>query len=166
LIEIFRGLSSGHKAVLKIITELTAHVSGTEPSLVLIDEPETHLHPPLLAALLKSVRACLETFDGYAVITTHSPVVLQELPARYVQVLRRSAEQNRVVAPSIETFAENIGVITQEIFNLGDGSTDWHATLRDLARRHSLEEIEELFGEKLGFTARSYVLSIRDEMEE
>ena len=166
LAELFRGLSSGHKVVLKIVTELTAHISGSEPTLVLIDEPETHLHPPLLAAFLKSVRDCLEAFDGYAIIATHSPVVLQETPAKYVHVLRRLADQNRVASPSVETFAENIGVITQEVFNLGDGSTDWHETLRALARRNTLEEIEEAFGRKLGFAARSYVLSIRDEMEE
>lgn len=164
--ELFRDLSSGHKVVLKIVTELTAHISGAEPTLVLIDEPETHLHPPLLAAFLKSVRACLDAFDGYAIIATHSPVVLQETPAKYVHVLRRAADHTRVVAPSIETFAESIGVITQEVFNLSDGSTDWHETLRTLARRHTLEEIEEAFGRKLGFAARSYVLSIRDEFEE
>lgn len=164
--ELFRGLSSGHKVVLKIITELTAHISGSKPTLVLIDEPETHLHPPLLAAFLKSVRACLEAFDGYAVIATHSPVVLQETPAKYVQVLRRIADQNRVVALSMETFAESIGVITQEVFNLGDGSTDWHETLSALARRKTLEEIEEAFDRRLGFAARSYILSIRDEIEE
>lgn len=164
--ELFRDLSSGHKVVLKIVTELTAHISGSEPTLVLIDEPETHLHPPLLAAFLKSVRACIEAFDGYAIIATHSPVVLQETPARYVQVLRRAADQNRVVAASIETFAENIGIITQEVFNLGDGSADWHETLKVLARRYTLEEIEKMFDRKMGFAARSYVLSVRDEIGE
>ncbi len=161
--DLFRELSSGHKVVLKIVTELTAHIAGSEPTLVLIDEPETHLHPPLLAAFLKSVRACLERFDGYAVIATHSPVVLQETPARYVHVLRRAADHSRVVGASIETFAESIGLITQEVFNLGDGTTDWHDTLRSLARRHDLEEIEQLFGRPLGFAARSYLLSVRDE---
>lgn len=164
--ELFRGLSSGHKVVLKIVTELTAHISGSEPTLVLIDEPETHLHPPLLAAFLKSVRACLEAFNGYAVIATHSPVVLQETPAKYVRVLRRAASQSHVEALSMETFAESIGVITQEVFNLGDGTTDWHETLRALASRKTLEKIEEAFGYRLGFAARSYILSIRDEIEE
>jgi hypothetical protein len=164
--ELFRGLSSGHKVVLKIVTELSAHISGTEPTLVLIDEPETHLHPPLLAAFLKSVRACLERFDGYAVIATHSPVVLQETPTRFVHVLRRMADQSQVVPVSIETFGESIGVITQEVFNLGDGSTDWHETLKALAHQRELNGIEEMFGRSLGFAARSYVLSIRDEADE
>lgn len=166
IVELFRGLSSGHKAVLKIVTELTAHIAGTEPSLVLIDEPETHLHPPLLAAFLKSLRACLERFDGYAVIATHSPVVLQETPGRFVHVLRRMANQSKVLPVSIETFGESIGLITQEVFNLGDGSPDWHGSLRSLARRRGLDEIEQMFGKPLGFAARSYVLSIREEADE
>lgn len=151
--------------VLKMLAELTAHISGNEPTLVLIDEPETHLHPPLLAALLRSVRACLEIFDGYAVIATHSPVVLQETPAKFVQVLRRVGQRNAVLPPSVETFAESIGVITQEIFNLGDGTADWHETLRPMAVKLTLEQIEKSFGRKLGFNARSYVVSIQDEIE-
>lgn len=165
LAHLFRGLSSGHKLVLKMLAELTAHISGNEPTLVLIDEPETHLHPPLLAALLRSVRACLEIFDGYAVIATHSPVVLQETPAKFVQVLRRVGQRNAVLPPSVETFAESIGVITQEIFNLGDGTADWHETLRPMAVKLTLEQIEKSFGRKLGFNARSYVVSIQDEIE-
>jgi predicted ATPase len=164
--ELFRSLSSGHKVVLKIVTELTAHVDENQPTLVLIDEPETHLHPPLLAALLKGVRACLERFDGYAVIATHSPVVLQETPSRYVHVLRRIGDQSKVVNASIETFGENIGVITQDVFNLDDGSTDWHDTLRSLARRRGLNEIEAMFERRLGFAPRSYVISVHDEAEE
>lgn len=166
IMEMFRGLSSGHKVVLKIVTELTAHVDDTQPTLVLIDEPETHLHPPLLAALLKSVRACLDRFDGYAVIATHSPVVLQETPSRYVHMLRRRGNQSQVVTPSIETFGENIGVITQDVFNLDDGSTDWHDTLRSLALKRNLDEIEEMFDRRLGFASRSYVISVHDEAKE
>jgi hypothetical protein len=165
LVELFRSLSSGHKVVLKIVTEVTAYIGGNEPSLVLIDEPETHLHPPLLAALLKSVRACLDNFDGYAVVATHSPVVLQETPSRYVHVLKRIGDQTQATSPSIETFGESIGVITQEVFNLDDGSTDWHDTLRTMAAQQSLEEVEELFDRRLGFAARSYVISVQGDDE-
>lgn len=164
--EAFRGLSSGHKAVMKIVTDLTAHIDGTEPTLVLIDEPETHLHPPLLAALLKSIRICLERFDGYGIIATHSPVVLQETPSLFVHVIRRIADQSHIVQAEIETFGESIGVITQEVFNLDDGSTDWHGTLRKLASQSGLAQIEEMFERPLGFAARSEVLSLRAEDDE
>lgn len=162
--DLFRGLSSGHKVVIKMLVELTSHLSDKEPMLVLIDEPETHLHPPLLAAFLRSVRACLERYDGYAIIATHSPVVLQETPGRFVKILRRAVEDSVVVGPTIETFGESIGLITQEVFNLDDGATDWHETLRALSEKHGLAEIEKMLGRPLGFAARSYVLSIRDEI--
>jgi hypothetical protein len=57
-------------------------------------------------------------------------------------------------------------VITQDVFNLDDGSTDWHETLMSLARRLSLTEIEEMFNRRLGFAARSYVASVSDEGDE
>ena len=161
--ETFKMLSSGHKAVLKIIVDITANIDGAEPSLILMDEPETHLHPPLLAAFLKSFRVCLDEFNGYAVIATHSPVVLQETPSRFVHVLRRVYDENGVTQTSVETFAENIGVITQDIFHLEDGSTDWHSTLLRLARDNSLVEIEKMFGRRLGFAARSYLHSFNAE---
>ncbi|MGP1716452.1 MAG: AAA family ATPase [Methylophilus sp.] len=164
--KVFGSLSSGHKVALKIVTELTAHIAGFTPTLVLIDEPETHLHPPLLAAFLRSVRNCLDAFDAYAIIATHSPVVLQETPAKCVRVLRRTGNENFVSTPLNETFAESIGVITKETFNLGEQATDWHETLKPLAKKYSLEEIEEFFERKLGFAARSYIISVQDEMQE
>ncbi|HBO6759008.1 MULTISPECIES: AAA family ATPase [Pseudomonas] len=163
LLDLYHGLSSGHKIVTKMMTELTAHLDDAHPTLVLIDEPETHLHPPLLATVLKSIRICLDHFDGYAIISTHSPVVLQETPSKYVLVLKRIGELSKVVAPSIETFGENISVITEEVFNLDDGSTDWHDTLQSLARSHNVEEIEDMFGRRLGFGARSYMVNIVEE---
>ena len=52
--KLFLTYSTGHKIALLIVTGLLANM---EPySLVLVDEPETHLHPPLLAALMHALR--------------------------------------------------------------------------------------------------------------
>lgn len=76
--KLFRRLSSGHKIVLLTITKLVESVE--ERTLVLMDEPEAHLHPPLLAALIRAVSDLLINRNGVAFIATHSPVVLQEVP--------------------------------------------------------------------------------------
>jgi predicted ATPase len=57
-LQFFKYLSTGHKIVVNVITQMAAHLQ--KKSLVLFDEPESHLHPPLLAALLKSLRLILE----------------------------------------------------------------------------------------------------------
>ena len=73
--QIFGELSSGHKIVLLIPTRLMETVD--EATLVLIDEPESHLHPPLLSAFVSALSELLEDRNGVAIIATHSPVVVQ-----------------------------------------------------------------------------------------
>lgn len=68
-------------------------------------------------------------------------------------------KKSQVVRASIATFGENIGVIMQDVFDLDDGSTDWHATVQQLAYEFSLDEIEDMFERRLGFGPRSYTVS-------
>lgn len=123
-------------------------------------EPETHLHPPLVASFLKALKICLESLNGCAIITTHSPVVLQETPSEFVNVLVNDDLSSKLVRPDIETFAENVSIITQEVFGLDDGYTDWHDTLKQIIDQNpSVNVNEKFFNNKLGFTARSYIAS-------
>jgi predicted ATPase len=68
-------MSSGHAIVFLTISRLVATVD--EKTLVLLDEPESHLHPPLLSALIRSLADLLHDRNGLAIVATHSPVVLQ-----------------------------------------------------------------------------------------
>ena len=153
----FRHASAGHKIVLNILVQLAAHLENH--SLVLVDEPETHLHPPLMAALLRGLRGLLDEHDSFCVMATHSPVVLQETPRRFVRVLRRGGMATEVVRLYNETFAENLGLITREVFNLNSSSTDYHDVLDRLYQDRSLSEIEALFDGRLSSQGRTYLLS-------
>jgi predicted ATP-dependent endonuclease of OLD family len=55
--DFFKKLSSGHAIVLLTITKLVELVD--ERTLVLLDEPEGHLHPPLLSAFIRSLSELL-----------------------------------------------------------------------------------------------------------
>ena len=152
----FKLLSSGHKLSVNIIVQLVAALQ--QGSLVLIDEPEAHLHPPLLAALMKGIGIALEAHGSFAVIATHSPVVLQEIAGCYAHVLRRHGSRNSVEEPEIETFGENIGLLTREVFNLDNSKSDYVGVLQELASEFSLEEIESLFDQGLSSQARALVM--------
>ena len=152
----FNSLSSGHKISFNVIVQLVAALQ--QRSLVLIDEPESHLHPPLLAALMKGITNALESHRSYAVIATHSPVVLQEIASRYARVLRRHGSQSAFEEPEIETFGENIGLLTRHVFNLDNSQSDYVGVLRELASRSSLEEIEGLFVRGLSSQARALIM--------
>jgi predicted ATPase len=153
----FARLSTGHKIVLSMVVQLCAYLERR--SLVLIDEPELHLHPPLLAALIRSIGVSLDHMDSFAIAATHSPVVLQEIPARNVIVLRRFVDDVALATPELETFGESVGLLTKHVFNLDSRDTDYQGTLEDLAQEHSVEEIASMFTLPLSTQARSLILS-------
>ncbi|XTZ13613.1 AAA family ATPase [Micromonospora echinospora] len=153
--DIFDLLSSGHKIVLNIVARLAAFLQPH--SLLLLDEPECHLHPPLLAAFLKSLNALLEDGSSFAIIATHSPVVLQEVPKRYVRILRRFGEQTYVDDPETETFGENVGMLTRQVFNLDSTKTDFHDWLRESSETMTVDQISQLFPEGMSGQARAYL---------
>lgn len=154
----FETFSTGHKIVLNVLTQL---ISRCDPnSLVLIDEPESHLHPSLLAAFIQSLTLVLNEFDSYAVITTHSPVVLQEIPKKYVHIISRFGNISQVSNPTGETFGENIATLTRESFGLDSARSDYHSVLQRLSRDLSIEQIEALFDGELSSNARAYLLAL------
>jgi predicted ATPase len=104
--DLFRELSSGHKIVLLTVTRLVESVE--ERTLVLLDEPESHLHPPLLSAFVRALSDLLVNRNGVAIIATHSPVVLQEVPRECVWRLCRAGDSVTAERPDIETFGENV----------------------------------------------------------
>jgi ABC-type sulfate/molybdate transport systems ATPase subunit len=153
---IFRQLSSGHKIVLLMITRLVETVE--ERSLVLLDEPEAHLHPPLLSALVRSLSTLLSDRNGVAVIATHSPVVLQEVPKRCVWKMRRSGFTTSVDRPDIETFGENVGILTREVFGLEVTQTGFHRMLQEaVGSQGTYETAVRQFDGQLGGEAQALV---------
>lgn len=156
----FKSLSSGHGIVLLIVTRLVELVE--EQTLVLIDEPETHLHPPLLSAFIRSISSLLIDRNGVAIIATHSPVVLQEVPRHCVWKIDRAGLHLKGERPEIETFGENVGTLTREVFGLEVTKSGFH----DLLSREvesdfaTYESVVEDFSESLGAEARSLLRSM------
>jgi predicted ATPase len=155
VMERFKALSSGHAIVLLTITRLVELVE--ERSLVLIDEPEGHLHPPLLSAFIRALSDLLIQRNGVAIVATHSPVVLQEVPKSCVWLLSRSRLVNRADRPEIETFGENVGVLTREVFGLEVIHSGFLALIDEAVKAHegSYEAVLDHFGNQLGAEGRA-----------
>lgn len=165
---LFKNLSSGHKIVLLTITRLIETVE--EKTLVLLDEPEAHLHPPLLSAFVRALSDLLINRNGVALIATHSPVVLQEVPTSCVWVVRRTGRRSVADRPEIQTFGENVGLLTREVFGLEVTQSGFHKMLRDtVAELPSYCSVVRRFGGELGDEARAIVqglLATRDDPQD
>lgn len=107
-------LSSGESILLYIITEIVANIRFD--SLILFDEPETHLHPNAISQLVNTIYELVEEFESYCVLTTHSPLVIREIPSKDVFVIEREENTPMVRRIGLESFGENLSVLTNEVF--------------------------------------------------
>ncbi len=157
--KIFMDLSSGHKIVLLTVTRLVELVE--EKTLVLLDEPEAHLHPPLLSSFVRALSDLLVNRNGVAILATHSPVALQEVPRRCVWKIRRNGSRLTIERPDIETFGENVGVLTREIFSLEVTHSGFHKLLvESIANGGSYADVLSRFGGELGDEAKAIVRAL------
>lgn len=157
--KLVKEMSAGHSIVLLTITKLVATVE--EKTLVVLDEPESHLHPPLLSAFTRALSELLSNRNGVAIVATHSPVVLQEIPRTCVWKLTRSGMAVSNSRPRTETFGENVGVLTREVFGLEVVKSGFHTLLAEaVADGLSYEEALSSFDQQLGFEAKSILRSM------
>jgi predicted ATPase len=157
--DLFMELSSGHKIVLLTITRLVQLV--TEKSLVLLDELESHLHPPLLSSFIRTLSTLMAEQNGIAIIATHSPVVIQEIPKSCTWILRRSGNVAKAKRPSCETFGENIGTLTHEVFGLEAMKSGFYSLLTDLvAKGYNKGQVLRKFDDQLGSDARAVLATL------
>ncbi|EJM7152612.1 MULTISPECIES: AAA family ATPase [Vibrio] len=154
-----KKMSSGHAVVLLTITRLVATVE--EKTLVLIDEPESHLHPPLLSAFIRALSDLLLDRNGVSIIATHSPVVLQEVPRCCVWKINRCRLVTEPRRPAIETFGENVGILTREVFGLEVVKSGFHDLLaKSVASGDTYEEIVGGYRDQLGVEARALLKAL------
>lgn len=160
-------MSSGHAITFLTITNLVAKVE--EKTLVLLDEPEGHLHPPLLSAFIRALSELLLRRNGVAIIATHSPVVLQEITKSCVWKIFRTGKSISCNRPDIETFGENVGTLTREVFGLEVEQSGFHALLqKSVNNGGSYQEILESYTNNIGIEGRMILktlTTIRDKKD-
>lgn len=155
----FDNLSSGHKIILLTVTRLVETVH--EKSLVLFDEPESHLHPPLLSSFIGAISELLVEKNGVGIIATHSPVILQEVPRSCVWKLRKHGNEAAAERLEIESYGENVGILTHEVFGLEVTSSGYHKMLKELVEeKDSYDEVIDLLKGKLGLEGKAILRSL------
>lgn len=149
------NLSSGQGIIVSILTNVIGHI--VNESLILFDEPETHLHPNAISDLLSTLNTLLEEFNSFSIIATHSPIVLQEIPSRYVQILDRTETGFRVRKLNQECFGDNLNTISKEVFEMKSDNFNYQRRFDKLLKNMSADEIINEFGDQLNLNAKLYL---------
>lgn len=111
-------LSSGQGILLYIITEIVANIRLD--SLLIFDEPETHLHPNAITQLMNTIYELVNEFQSFCIIATHSPLVIREIPSSSVFILERHSNIPSIRKIGIESFGTNLSILTEEVFENKD----------------------------------------------
>lgn len=152
--------SSGQKILFHLLTRLIASIETN--SIIIFDEPEIHLHPSAMAELVKVIHELLDTFDSYAIISTHSPMVLQDIPCDRVTLFERIGNVPRISKLPHETFGENISTLNNIVFGTIGVKELYKEVLEKLSRSMTFHEVMKLFNNKLSFNAQLYLSAIKN----
>lgn len=116
----FKELSSGQKIMTMSFTQIIDVVETN--SVLLFDEPETHLHPNGQNTLFKCLDYILKEFDSFAILSTHSPIFIQNIPSQNV-IKMTSVSGHRTFNPlSMESFGQHFSKLTEEIFGFSENN--------------------------------------------
>jgi len=157
-----RQLSSGEQVMLRFAALATLAIE--KGSLLLLDEPETHLHPNFISDLMDMLHNILSATGSVAIVATHSAYVVREVPRRRVNILSLVGRQVDVGNPRLQTFGASIDTISQFVFGDTMFPHRYQRALRDWVEREGaglgLEAIIERHGANLNRESLSYIAQL------
>ncbi len=152
-----KKLSSGQSILLYTMTNVIANID--QESILLFDEPELHLHPNAISNLMRMLYDLFVEYNSYAIIATHSPLIVQEIPSRNIKKFVRENNYLDIMEVPLETFGENLSAITEDIFNVRDTESSYKTILRNAIVQEglTLEDVLEKFPIGLSYNAMTYL---------
>lgn len=124
-------------------------------SLILIDEPENHLQPPMLSTLLDALSFICNSKNCISLIATHSPVTVQELDKDNVLIMDRDKDGNISINHAEEnTFGENIGKLNRKIFNYELSKSGYYKKIEKFIHSLRNDQLRNEFYKHLGLEGR------------
>ncbi|GGB43103.1 ATP-binding protein [Fictibacillus barbaricus] len=111
-------LSSGELSMFIRFFDLHEYVKDN--SIVLIDEPETHLHPKWIRGYIKTLIDLLGDRKCHVIIATHSPLIISDVTKNCIIGLKKEDYYIKQVKIDDKTLGLNYEEVLSEIFNLED----------------------------------------------
>lgn len=166
---ILNKLSSGQNSILSVFANVFAEIRFN--SLLLMDEPETHLHPHAISKLMKMLLKIMDYYKSFCILATHSPLIIRELTSDCVYVMESIGTDRCVRFIGTESLGANLTTLTNEVFGINDEKSYYVEKIKALKEEgKSEEEIISLITSKTGHSVslnlRLFIASIFFENEE
>ncbi len=152
--EIIDSFSSGQIYIFYVVIILCEKVE--ENMFAVIDEPELYLHPPFIMMYINLISYIFEKRNAIAIIATHSPIVIQQIPTECVYEIKRIGSENEIFLDKIDfpCYGENISLINDRIFKISSSGSGFY---KDLSRL-DLKQLKEVYEKNdIGIEAKMFI---------
>ncbi|MCL1056477.1 AAA family ATPase [Shewanella gelidimarina] len=144
-------LSSGQLTFFKFALQCSLYIENG--SFVLMDEPETHLHPNMITDFVGMLDSLLEATGSQALIATHSAYFVREVPREQVHIFNRSDDGNiEIISPRLRTFGADVDSISQFVFEEDINSKLTKKIYKNI-KHLSFESVNEKLNKELSLSA-------------
>ena len=158
-------LSSGQATILLYITKLVKSIN--KGSLIIFDEPETFMHPPMMKAFIRAVSHITDAKNAFCLVATHSPVIIQEIPHCNVYKLNTDYQVSEI---GYKTYGQNLDSLYKNVYGIEFEKTGFNELLLDRSKKVNDGESKTLLYERdiqyLGDEAYLKYIFIKDRIEE
>lgn len=157
-------LSSGQATILLYLTKLVFCVN--QGSLVIFDEPETFMHPPMIKSFIRAISEIVNKVGAFCLVATHSPVIIQEIPHCNVLVINSKHEIKEI---HYKTYGQNLDALYKNIYGVELQYTGYNSLLIERAKDSDRKNNPLLFKTDipyLGDEAYLKYLLLKDEIME
>jgi len=157
-------MSSGQKFVTFVFTNLFAKL--IPQTMVLFDEPELHTHPRMLSAIMRELSRLLARHDSYAMVATHSPLVLQELPASSVHVFCPDECTGNVRRYEGECFGAPLDEIVARAFSIGPTERNFTHYLDAIDSHATVDALDDVLAPDRSLSTQTLLRRLRKRFHE
>lgn len=125
--------SSGQRVYLRFAAQALSVIA--QGSIIVLDEPETHLHPNFVSEFMTLLHQVLVATNSIALIATHSPYVVREVPSTCVHVVRMEGNTPKIGGVHLKTLGASVSSISDAVFADSTAARFHYVIAKELAKQ-------------------------------
>jgi len=145
-------LSTGERTLLSKV--LSLYLQKPKGKVILIDEPETSLHPSWQNKILKFYENFATINNNQIIIATHSPHIIGSAKNEYLRILRKNEDGNIEVVDNSMAYGRDIEWVLEEVMGI--------QYTREKSIFNKLSECQELINEEKYDEAEKAIDALED----
>lgn len=159
------GMSSGESSIFSLFARLSYIIEKLKQDIghmiVILDELDSNYHPTWQQSIMKSltdfIRKMYPNLFFQLIITTHSPVLLSDIPRSNTIFMKDKEQSKRLGTIREQTFAANIATLYYDSFFMENGSIGELSKRSIFSLIDSMESLDRIETKEKGVKMRAFV---------